>query len=134
MAKEKQNLQERMVKIIDAVVKEDEGTEEVPVVKKTLWLVLQDVETQAIFQSPLSLDDIKEITGMSRTLQGRELYNFATNLRARVDPIKLIVDFFYFLHHPKQIFPNVIFEIKLQIVFIINLFLFLSLKYKRCIK
>jgi hypothetical protein len=108
MAKEKQNLQERMVKIIDAVVKEDEGTEEIPVVKKTLWLVLQDVETQAIFQSPLSLEDIKEITGMSRTLQGRELYNFATNLRARVEPIKLIVDLNQAEVSPEQIMKETI--------------------------
>ena len=92
MAEKSKNLQERLVKIIDAVVKEDEGTEETPVVEKTLWLVLQDVDSEAIFQSPLSLEDIKEITGMSRMLQGRELYNFATNLRNRTEPIKLIVD------------------------------------------
>ena len=86
-----------------ALVKEDEGTEELPVVEKTLWLVLQDVETDAIFQSPLSLEDIKEITGMSRTLQGRELYNFATNLRNRVEPIKLIVDLNQSEVSPEQI-------------------------------
>jgi hypothetical protein len=89
---EKTNFQERMVKIKDAVVKEDEGTEEEPVVRKTLWLVLEDVESRAIFQSPLSLDDIKDITGMTRQLQGRELYKFATDLRSRTEAIKLIVD------------------------------------------
>jgi hypothetical protein len=103
MAEKKKNMQERLVKIIDALVKEDEGTEELPVVEKTLWLVLQDVETEAIFQSPLSLEDIKEITGMSRTLQGRELYNFATNLRNRVEPIKLIVDLNQSEVSPEQI-------------------------------
>ena len=88
----KTNFQERLVKIKDAVVKEDEGTEEEPVVRKTLWLVLEDAGSGAIFQSPLSLDDIQEITGMSRQLQGRELYKFATDLRSRTEPIKLIVD------------------------------------------
>ena len=88
----KTNFQERLVKIKDAVVKEDEGTEEEPVVRKTLWLVLEDVESGAIFQSPLSLDDIQEITAMTRQLQGRELYKFATDLRSRTEPIKLIVD------------------------------------------
>ena len=88
----KTNFQERLVKIKDAVVKEDEGTEEEPVVRKTLWLVLEDSVTGAIFQSPLSLDDIQEITGMTRQLQGRELYKFATDLRSRTEPIKLIVD------------------------------------------
>ena len=53
---------------------------------------VEDVESGAIFQSPLSLDDIKEITGMTRQLQGRELYKFATDLRSRTEPIKLIVD------------------------------------------
>ena len=90
MAKEK--FQERLVRIKDAVVNEDEGTEEEPVVRKTLWLVLEDVESGAIFQSPLTLDDIQEITGMTRHLQGRELYKFATDLRSRTEPIKLIVD------------------------------------------
>jgi len=33
----KTNFQERLVKIKDAVVKEDEGTEEEPIVRKTLW-------------------------------------------------------------------------------------------------
>lgn len=88
----KKNFQERTVLIKDAVVKEDEGTEEEPVVRKTLWLVLEDVTSGAIFQSPLTLDDIQEITGMTRQLQGRELYKFATDLRSRTEPIKLIVD------------------------------------------
>jgi hypothetical protein len=29
---------------------------------------------------------------MTRQLQGRELYKFATDLRSRTEPIKLIVD------------------------------------------
>ena len=52
--------------------------------------MLQDIETEKFFSSVLSLDDIRAITGMKSNLQGRELYNFATNLRARVEPIKLI--------------------------------------------
>ena len=67
MAKEK--FQERLVRIKDAVVKEDEGTEEEPVVRKTLWLVLEDSETGAIFQSPLSLDDIQEIMNYKSSTQ-----------------------------------------------------------------
>ena len=92
MAEKNQNLQERLVKILDAVVKEDEGTEELPVVEKTLWLVIQDVETQVVIQAVWTVQDIKERLGMSRTLQGRELYNFATILRNRVEPCKLKFD------------------------------------------
>jgi hypothetical protein len=98
--------QERLLKIIDASIKEDEGTEDEPSVVKTLWLMLQDVETEKIFSSILSLDDIRSITGMKSNLQGRELYNFATNLRARVDPIKLIVDLNQAEVSPEQIMKD----------------------------
>ena len=84
--------QERLLKIIDASIKEDEGTEDEPSVVKTLWLMLQDVETEKIFSSILSLDDIRAITGMKSNLQGRELYNFATALRSREKPVKLVID------------------------------------------
>ena len=85
-------LVERLVKIIDADVKEDEGDEDRPYVTKTLWLLLQDMETSSIFRSPLSVEDIQSITGMSRQLQGRELYKFANMLKDREEPLKLVVD------------------------------------------
>jgi hypothetical protein len=85
-------LEERLVRIIDAHVEEDEGSEERPYVTKVLWLLLQDTATQAIFRSPLSLEDIQSITGMSRQLQGRELYKFADMLKNREAPIRLMVD------------------------------------------
>ncbi len=88
----KPELVERLVKIIDADVKEDEGDELHPYVTKILWLLLQDVETSSIFRSPLSLEDIQSITGMSRQLQGRELYKFADMLKGREEPLKLVVD------------------------------------------
>jgi hypothetical protein len=84
--------QERLLKIVDASIKEDEGTEDEPSVVKTLWLMLQDIETEKFFSSILSLDDIRAITGMKSNLQGRELYNFATALRSREKPVKLIID------------------------------------------
>ena len=84
--------QERLLKIVDASIKEDEGTEDEPSVVKTLWLMLQDIETEKFFSSILSLDDIRAITGMKSNLQGRELYNFATAWRSREKPVKLIID------------------------------------------
>ena len=99
-------LEERLLKIVDASVKEDEGTEEEPSVVKTLWLMLQDIETNKYFSSVWTLDDIKDFTGMKSHLQGRELYNFATNLRARVDPIKLIVDLNQAEVSPEQIMKD----------------------------
>jgi hypothetical protein len=91
MAK-KDKLEERNLKILDASIKEDEGTEESPRVVKSLWLLLQDVETENVFSSILTLDDIRSITGMDRDLQGRELYNLATALRSREAPVKLIIN------------------------------------------
>lgn len=85
-------LEERMVNIIDAHIEEDEGSQESPYVTKVLWLLLQDTITQAIFRSPLTLEDIQSITGMSRQLQGRELYKFADALKNRDAPLKLMVD------------------------------------------
>ena len=85
-------LEERLVQIMDAHVEEDEGSEERPYVTKVLWLLLQDTVTQAIFRSPLTLEDIQSITGMSRQLQGRELYKFADALKNREAPLKLMVD------------------------------------------
>ena len=60
----------REVKILDAVLKEDEGTEDEPAAVQYIWLQLQDVKTSRIYTSVLSLDDIKEITGMNRYLAG----------------------------------------------------------------
>jgi hypothetical protein len=84
--------EERLVTIMDATVQEDEGNDERPYVTKILWLLLQDVETNAIFRSPLTEEQVKQITGLSRQLQGRELYKFADLLKDREEPIKLIVD------------------------------------------
>jgi hypothetical protein len=85
-------LEERSLKILDASIKEDEGTEDSPKVVKTLWLLLQDIETENVFSSLLTLDDIRSITGMDRDLQGRELYNLATALRSREMPVKLVIN------------------------------------------
>lgn len=80
----------REVKILDAIVKEEEGTEEEPTVVQYIWLQLRDVKTERIFSTVLHLQDIKDITGMDRFLQGRELINFAVNLKSREYPLSLV--------------------------------------------
>ncbi len=80
----------REVKILDAVLKEDEGTEDEPKVVQYIWLQLQDVKTDRVYASQLSLDDIKDITGMDRYLEGRELINFTIALKARETPLSLV--------------------------------------------
>ena len=80
----------REVKILDAVLKEEEGSEDEPNASQYIWLQLQDVKNQVILTSTLSLDDIKELTGMDRYLQGRELINFTIALKSREAPVSLV--------------------------------------------
>ena len=80
----------REVKILDAVLKEDEGTEDDPKIVQYIWLQLKDVKTERIYTAVLSLDDIKEITKMNRYLEGRELINFSIELKNREYPLSLI--------------------------------------------
>lgn len=80
----------REVKILDAVLKEDEGTEDEPSANQFIWLQLQDVKTERVYTASLSLDDIKDLTGMNRYLAGRELINFSINLKNREAPLTLV--------------------------------------------
>ena len=80
----------REVKILDAVLKEDEGSEDEPTIVQYIWLQLKDVKTERIYTAVLSLDDIKEITKMNRYLEGRELINFSIELKNREYPLSLI--------------------------------------------
>ena len=80
----------REVKILDAVLKEDEGTEDEPKVVQYIWLQLQDTKTERVYASQLSLDDIKDITVMDRYLEGRELINFTIALKSREHPLSLV--------------------------------------------
>ena len=80
----------REVKILDAVLKEDEGTEDEPTIVQFIWLQLQDVKSERVYTAVLSLDDIKELTKMDRYLEGRELINFTIALKNREHPLSLI--------------------------------------------
>ena len=80
----------REVKILDAVLKEDEGTEDEPTIVQYIWLQLQDLKSERVYSAILSLDDIKDLTGMNRYLEGRELINFTIALKNREDPLSLI--------------------------------------------
>ena len=80
----------REVKILDAVLKEDDGTEDEQTIVQFIWLQLQDVKSERVYTSVLSLDDIKELTKMDRYLEGRELINFSIALKNREHPLSLI--------------------------------------------
>ena len=80
----------REVKILDAVLKEDDGTEDEPSIVQFIWLQLQDVKSERVYTAVLSLDDIKDLTKMDRYLEGRELINFSIALKNREHPLSLI--------------------------------------------
>ena len=80
----------REVKILDAVLKEDEGTEDEPTIVQFIWLQLQDVKSERVYTAVLSLDDIKDLTKMDRYLEGRERINFTIALKNREHPLSLI--------------------------------------------
>ena len=80
----------REVKILDAVLKEDEGTEDEPTIVQFIWLQLQDVKSERVYTAVLSLEDIKDLTKMDRYLEGRELINFTIALKNREHPLSLV--------------------------------------------
>ena len=80
----------REVKILDAVLKEDDGTEDEPTIVQFIWLQLQDVKSERVYTAVLSLDDIKDLTKMDRYLEGRELVNFTVNLKSREAPLFMV--------------------------------------------
>jgi hypothetical protein len=82
----------REVKILDAVLKEEDMGEDDPRVVQYVWLQLQDVLTNVIYTTTLSLDDIKNLMNADRYLEGRELVNFCTALKAREDSLSLVFD------------------------------------------
>lgn len=82
----------REVKILDAVLKEEDLGEDDPRVVQYVWLQLQDVVTNVVYTTTLSLDDIKNLMNADRYLEGRELVNFCTALKAREDSLSLVFD------------------------------------------
>lgn len=82
----------REVKILDAVLKEEDLGEDDPRVVQYVWLQLQDVLSNVVYTTTLSLDDIKNLMNADRYLEGRELVNFCTALKAREDSLSLVFD------------------------------------------
>jgi hypothetical protein len=82
----------REVKILDAVLKEEDVGEDDPRINQYIWLQLQDVNTGVVYTTSLTLEDIKNLMNAERYLEGRELINFCTSLKSREDSLSLIFD------------------------------------------
>ena len=82
----------RDVKVLDAVLKEEDVSEDDPRINQYIWLQLQDVNSGIVYTTTLTLDDIKNLLNAERYLEGRELVNFCTALKAREDSLSLEFD------------------------------------------
>jgi hypothetical protein len=80
----------REVKILDAVLKESEPTEEDNKIYQFVWLQIQDDESKNIYEVTLTLDDIKRAVKKESYLEGRKLIDFTTNLKFIEDPLDAI--------------------------------------------
>ena len=79
------------VKILDAAAKDDFGSEDHPKAVKVLTLLLQDVNTNTIFQAVLQEEDVRKIIGAKNLLSSGEMVRLAILLRQRQEPLKLLV-------------------------------------------
>lgn len=82
---------EKLVKILDALAKDEIGDDENPKYIQTLHLLLQDVETNVIFQAQLQETDVRKIIKFNSPLTSKQMIDLATALRQREAPLKLLV-------------------------------------------
>lgn len=109
----------REVKILDAVLKEDEGTEDEPTIVQFIWLQIQDIQTSKITsyqlteqhiqqlllqakviacphcQKSLTLEQVNDIANLSRnveSLSSKDMIDFSIRLKNRDKPVFLEYD------------------------------------------
>ena len=109
----------REVKILDAVLKEDEGTEDEPTIVQFIWLQIQDIQTSKISsyqlteqhiqqlllqakviacphcQKSLTLEQVNDIANLSRnveSLSSKDMIDFSIRLKNRDTPVFLEYD------------------------------------------
>jgi hypothetical protein len=86
-----QEYETRIVTILDALAKEEQTDGPIPGSKWTLHLMLQDQETQAIFQCVLQEEDVRKITMQRTMLSSRQMIDLSTLLRSREEPLKMMI-------------------------------------------
>lgn len=81
----------KVVKILDAIAKQDLGDKDSPKFIQKLHLLLQDTETNVIFQAELEEIDVRKIIRFNEPLNSKQMIDLATALRSREEPLKLLV-------------------------------------------
>ncbi len=88
---EQEKYESKIVKIMDAQVKQEWGNENDPQMVQTLYMILQDVDTEFMYSVVLSEKDVCEIIGYKQALTSKQMIDLAQAFRQREDPIKLLV-------------------------------------------
>ena len=78
-------------KILDAVFKEELGSDDEPTYVNSIAIRLQDVENKEVYDTVLSQDSVREITGISRPISSKEMIYLADLLRSRDMPVKFCI-------------------------------------------
>jgi hypothetical protein len=86
-----QEYEARIVKILDAVAKQDLGTNNEPQFIQTLHLLLQDVENNKIFTTILNEEDVRQIIRHNSPLTSKQMIDLSILLKQREEPLKLMV-------------------------------------------
>lgn len=83
--------EEKIVKIVDAIVEQNLGDDENPTFTQSLHLTLKDVETDYVFRVSLNESEVRRIINFSDVLNSKQMIDLSLMLREREDPIKILV-------------------------------------------
>ena len=83
--------EERVVTRLDSEVQQDFGDDNKPGFIQRMLLLLQDVETNMIFQTVLQEEDVRKIIRADSVLSSKQMIDLAIALRSRDEPVKLMV-------------------------------------------
>ncbi len=83
--------EEKIVKIVDAIVEQNLGDDDAPTFTQQLHLTLRDLDTDFVFRVSLTEGEVRRIINAADTLSSKQLIDLSLMLREREEPIKLMV-------------------------------------------
>lgn len=83
--------QTRTVKILDAQANQELGDGDNPKFVQSLILILQEVETMAIFEVELSEEDVRQLIKAKDTLTSKQMIDLSILLKQREESIKILL-------------------------------------------
>ncbi len=83
--------EEKIVKIVDALVEQSLGDDDNPAFTQKLHLTLKDINTEMVFRVSLSENEVRRIINFPDVLNSKQMIDLSLMLREREDPIKLLI-------------------------------------------